>query len=231
MKKLTKVVFGLVGFALLAVAFAPLTERHAIASGSAPVSVTNVPLPVQGTVSVGNTPNVHVTNTPVVTVGNSPSVNVANTPSVNVSNSTLPVTNPLDSFSNPVPLLVSTDAQPYESSCGISTAQDFNQSCSFDAVPTGKRLVIREFSALTFTSPGTSVHQLFLQVGWKGGLLQHYFPLFSLGSDGFNTTAAVHTETTIYAESSSSPTCVVVDTAQNSWEANCSITGYLIPVP
>ena len=50
MKKLTKVVFGL--------------------SGSAPVSVINVPLPVQGTVSVGNTPNVHVTNTPVVTVGN-----------------------------------------------------------------------------------------------------------------------------------------------------------------
>ena len=223
MKKLTKVVFGLVGFALLAVAFAPLTERHAIASGSAPVSVTNVPLPVQGTVSVGNTPNVHVTNTPVVTVGNSPSVNVSNT--------SLPVTNPLDSFSNPVPLLVSTDAQPYESSCGISTAQDFNQSCSFDAVPTGKRLVIREFSALTFTSPGTSVHQLFLQVGWKGGLLQHYFPLFSMGSDAFNTTAAVHTETTIYAESSSSPTCVVVDTAQNSWEANCSITGYLIPAP
>jgi hypothetical protein len=223
MKKLTKVVFGLVGFALLAVAFAPLTERHAIASGSAPVSVTNVPLPVQGTVSVGNTPSVHVTNTPVVTVGNSPSVNV--------SNSSLPVTNPLDSFSNPVPLLVSTDAQPYESSCGIFTAQDFNQSCSFDAVPTGKRLVIREFSAVTFTSPGTSVHQLFLQVGWKGGLLQHYFPLFSLGSDAFNTTAAVHTETTIYAESSSSPTCVVVDTAQNSWEANCSITGYLIPAP
>jgi len=223
MKKLTKVVFALVGFALLAVAFAPLTERHAIASGSAPVIVTNVPLPVQGTVSVGNTPNVHVTNTPVVTVGNSPSVNVSNT--------TLPVTNPLDSFSNPVPLLVSTDAQPYESSCVISGTQDFNQSCSFDAVPTGKRLVIREFSALTFTSPGTSVHQLFLQVGWKGGLLQHYFPLFSLGSDAFNTTAAVHTETTIYAESSSSPTCVVVDTAQNSWEANCSITGYLIPAP
>lgn len=223
MKKLTKVVFGLVGFALLAVAFAPLTERHAIASGSAPVSVINVPLPVQGTVSVGNTPNVHVTNTPVVTVGNSPSVNVSNT--------TLPVTNSLDSFSNPVPLLVSTDAQAYESSCGIFTAQDFNQSCSFDAVPTGKRLVIREFSALTFTSPETSVHQIFLQVGWKGGLLQHYFPLFSLGSDGFNTTAAVHTETTIYAESSSLPTCVVVDTAQNSWEANCSITGYLIPAP
>jgi hypothetical protein len=218
MKKLTKVVFG-----FLAVAFAPLTERHAIASGSAPVSVTNVPLPVQGTVSVGNTPNVHVTNTPVVTVGNSPSVNVSNT--------TLPVTNPLDSFSNPVPLLVSTDAQPYESSCVISGTQDFVQSCSFDAVPTGKRLVIREFSAVTFTSLGTSVHQLFLQVGWKGGLLQHYFPLFSLGSDAFNTSAAVHTETTIYAESSSLPTCVVVDTAQNSWEANCSITGYLIPVP
>jgi hypothetical protein len=215
MKKLTKVVFGLVGFALLAVAFAPLTERHAIASGSAPVSVINVPLPVQGTVSVGNTPNVHV----------------ANTPSVNVSNTTLPVTNPLDSFSHPVPLLVSTDAQPYESSCVISGTQDFNASCTFDAVTTGKRLVIREFSAVTFTSLGTSVHQIFLEVGWKGGLLEHYFPLFSLGSDAFNTSAAVHAETTIYAESSSSPTCVVVDTAQNSWEANCSITGYLIPVP
>ncbi len=231
MKKLTKVVFALAGFALLAVAFAPFTERHAIASGSAPVSVVNVPLPVQGTVSVGNTPSVHVTNTPVVTVGNSPSVTVANTPSVNVSNSALPVTNPLDPFSNPVPLLVSTDGQPYESSCGISTAQDFAQSCTFDAVPSFKRLVIREFSAVTFTSLGTSVHQIFLQVGWKGGLLQHYFPLFSLGSDAFNTSAAVHTETTIYAESSSAPTCTVVDTAQNSWEATCTITGYLVTVP
>jgi hypothetical protein len=211
------------------VAFAPLTERHAVASGSAPVSVVNVPLPVQGTVSVGNTPNVHVTNTPVVTVGNSPSVNVANTPSVTISNGSLPVTNPLDTFSNPVPLLVSTDAQPYESSCAISNTQDFIASCSFDPVTTGKRLVIREFSALTFTSLGTSVHQLYLQVGWKGGITQHYFPVFPMGSDTFNTTAAVHDETTIYAESSSNPTCVVVDTAQNSWEANCSITGYLIP--
>ena len=221
MKKFTRIVFGLAGFALLAVAFAPITERHAIASGAAPVSVVNVPLPVQGTVSVGNTPNVHITN--------SPSVSIANTPSVSVSNSSLPVTNPLDTFNNPVPLLVSTDAQPYESSCVISNPQDFVASCSFDAVTTGKRLVIREFSALTFTSLGTGVHKLFLQVGWKGGLIQHYFPVFSLGSDSFNTSAAVHTETTIYAESSANPTCVVVDTAQNSFEANCSITGYLIP--
>ena len=86
MKKRVKIVFGLTGFALLAVAFAPLTERHAVASGSAPVSVVNVPLPVQGTVSVGNTPSVHVTNTPSVTVGNTPNVNVANTPSVTISN-------------------------------------------------------------------------------------------------------------------------------------------------
>lgn len=228
MKKRVKIVFGLTGFALLAVAFAPLTERHAVASGSAPVSVVNVPLPVQGTVSVGNTPNVHVTNS--VTVGNTPNVNVANTPSVTISNNSVPVTNPIDTFSNPVPLLVSTEAQPYESSCFLSSTQDpLIVSCSFDPVTTGKRLVIREFSALTFTSLGSNVHQLYLQVGWKGGLIQHYFPLFPMGSDSFNTSAAVHNETTIYAESSSNPTCFAVDTSQNNFGGNCSITGYLIP--
>ena len=141
------------------------------------------------------------------------------------------MTNPIDTFSNPVPLLVSTEAQPYESRCVLSSTQaPLIVSCSFDPVTTGKRLVIREFSAATFTTAGSNVQQLYLEVGWKGGLIQHYFPLFPMGTDTFNTSAAaVHNETTIYAESSSNPTCFAVDTSQNNFGGNCSITGYLIP--
>ena len=49
------------------------------------VNTASEPVPVTGTVSIGNTPSVNVGNTPTVNVGNSPTVNVGNVPAVTLA--------------------------------------------------------------------------------------------------------------------------------------------------
>src|SRR6266576_2067221 len=96
MHKLARILLGLAGFGLLALVFMPASQDRAVVSNPAPVFITNTPVPVQGTVAVGNTPSVNVTNTP--------SVNVANS-SVPVSGS-VSVANRVDSGNQAVPLVV-----------------------------------------------------------------------------------------------------------------------------
>jgi len=138
MKRIARIFFGLAGLGLLAATIMPFTEQHAVASQPMLVTVTNTPLPVQGTVSVGNTPSVNVAN--------SPSVNVANTPTVNISNASIGVSNPLDSSSKPVPLLVTSQVTPYQSECQIPSTTSSIGSCAFSPLNADTQLVIQEFA-------------------------------------------------------------------------------------
>jgi hypothetical protein len=56
MKKFAKLFLFLIGFGFLAVALGPLASHPAAASGSAPVTVTNIPLPVRNGLDSGNNP-------------------------------------------------------------------------------------------------------------------------------------------------------------------------------
>jgi hypothetical protein len=75
---------------LTAIAFGfPTTSQAAGPPSGIDVTVTNTPLPVQGTVNVGNFP----ASTPVtgsVSITGTPNVNVVNTPTVNIGNSLKP---------------------------------------------------------------------------------------------------------------------------------------------
>src|SRR5438034_8500094 len=90
---------------ILAIALGLFSTHPAGAAGSAPVIVTNTPLPVQGTVNaaqsgtwnvgINGTPNVNIANAPNVNIGSLPAVQLASgttvgisgTPSVNINNS------------------------------------------------------------------------------------------------------------------------------------------------
>src|SRR5260370_25429230 len=88
-----------VGFGIVTLALSLVPGKPVGAAGSAPVMVANTPLPVQGTVNVGNTPSVNVANAAVpvqgtvgatqngpwnVGINGTPNVNIANTPNRHV---------------------------------------------------------------------------------------------------------------------------------------------------
>ena len=217
MKKLVRILFGLVGFGLLALAFMPITEHRAAASNPQPVVVSNVPLPVQGTVSVGNTP----------------SVNVANTASVTVTNTAVPVRgniqvfNPLDAADNPVPLVVRTLGQPYFDFClGSGNPNSF---CQFNAVPAGMRLVIQTVSFTSRSGTGVDLYRALVSTTVNGnGPQPLYFALSNTGTDqNGGSYQAATISTTLYADPNSNPECDGLGTGYNDFF--CSISGYLIP--
>lgn len=88
---LRRMVVAAAGMTLVALALLVDSPQRAGGSGSAPVTVTNTPLPVSGNVNANVTGTVAVSSLPAVQVS-SISGNV-------------PVANPLDTNSNPIPLV------------------------------------------------------------------------------------------------------------------------------
>lgn len=178
MKKIARILCGILAMALLSVAIMPFGEKHAAATMPMPVSVSNTPLPLQGTVSVSNTA----------------SVNVANTPSVNVSNSAVPVsgsvsvTNPLDSGSNPIPLLVNSQRHPYQDSC----TTNLGGACAFVTIQNNMRLVIQEVDLLSNTPPSAYVNGGIIDVTINGTDVSHRFVLTQQSSNSSFTTWIAH---------------------------------------
>jgi hypothetical protein len=214
MKKLARFFLALVGLALLAMTILPFTEEHAAATQPLPITVTNTPLPVQGTVAVGNTP----------------SVNVANTPLVQLSNSVLPVSgnvsvaNPLDSGHNPIPLLVNSQLQPYQDSC----TTNLGGACAFTTIQNNMRLVIQEVDLLSNTPPGAFLNGGIIDVTVNGTDVSHRFVLTQQGGNSTFTTWIAHQATTLYADPNTTPSCdLPSNPSPNS--VVCAISGYLVP--
>jgi hypothetical protein len=180
MRKLTRVLLGLVGLGLLAVAILPFSEEHVGATQPMPVNVTNTPLPVQGTVSVGNTA----------------SVNVANSPGVHVSNAAVSVNNALDTSSNPIPLVVVQQGTPYQDSCEFSSPE-----CSLQAVPAKTRLVIQEVDMEVRSLPSDDVHDARFSVSTNNFGIEHFVAPINEGTNSFGEIVLVaHQATTLYAD-------------------------------
>jgi hypothetical protein len=217
MNKLVRILLGLAGFGLLALVFMPTSEHRAAASNPGPVVVTNTPLPVQGTVSVSNTPSVNVANTP--------SVNVANT-AVQVRGN-VQVFNPLDSSNNPVPLVVNTPGQPYADHC--AGGGSFNATCTMNTLPSGMRLVIQAVSYHAVYGQGDNVIGL-LATTVNNSTQGLFLTLSDAGLDQFanaNKTATIFTQ--VYADAGSAPQCQADGTGGLKFQ--CTISGYLIPAP
>lgn len=218
-------------FAIAAIAQskpAPPTQNVLVVNGAgqpvptAAQGTTNV----AGTVNVGNTPNVNVANTPSVNVTNTPTVTLAAGGSVNV-------TNPLDGQSMPTPLAVLDAIQPYEDSCIISFSGP-GGSCSFQAIPSGKRLVIQEFDA----SAGVVTGSAGIETGLKPTKLilftqrAHSFTATFMGSDGSSYDFfATHQETRLYVAPSQTPFCAVTLNGNSNQKYSCALSGFLVDVP
>ena len=218
--------FGLAGLALLALVFMPVTEHSAVASNPAPVTVSNVPLPVQGTVSVGNTASVNVANTPNVNVANSPTVSVGNTPTVNIANSAFAVNNSLDSGGKAMPLLITPQGAPYQDSCVATFPQN---ACDLQTIPNNTRLVIQELDMQV--NLGASDKMLiggFIDVSVSGTYVSHAFLLTQQGADSTDSFWIVHQATTLYNEANTNPVCHAFSVLSPN-KVYCQISGYLVP--
>ena len=217
MKKIARIFSGLVGFGLLALAFMPMNVHRAAASNPQSVIVSNVPLPVQGTVSVGNTPSVRVSNTPSVTVAN------ASLP----VNGSVSVANAVDSGNHAIPLLVTWQGTPYWDQCGGSGNVDYNTTCSMHSVPTGMRLIIE--SASVNAASGTtsdSVLGVAIHSTFNGANTYEYVAPSNTGSaTGLFQSASGPIK--LFADPGSTPQCSMIATGFVSYD--CTISGYLIP--
>jgi hypothetical protein len=201
---------------------APPTQNVLVVNGAgqpvptAAQGTTNV----AGTVSVGNTPNVNVANTPSVNVTNTPTVSLAGGASVNV-------TNPLDGQSEPTPLAVLDAIQPYEDSCIISFSGVADGSCNFQAIPSGKRLVIQEFDAFGRIETGLKPTAIFVRTP----AVVHFFTATFMASSSGTDYLATHQETRLYVAPSQTPVCHVDLTSNSSQSYNCALSGFLVDVP
>jgi len=137
-----------------AIALGLFSTHPAGAAGSAPVTVTNTPLPIQGTVNAVQSSawNVGISGTPSVNVAGLPAVQFNGTQPVTFSNAEAnPIfTRDVDSaVRHPIVRFVCSDVGTPGSNCGSST--------NFFTVPSGARLVIEQVDGTCTQYSGTNV--------------------------------------------------------------------------
>lgn len=209
MKKFGRPLLSLAAFALLAVTLTSFTGNRADASGGAPVFVQNTPLPVQGTVSVSNTPSVNVANSSLAVSG------------------TVSVANAVDSGNQTIPLVVTHQGTPYWDQCNGSGNIDYNTTCSMHSVPAGMRLVIESASlnaastTKTDSMLGAAIHSTF-----NGGDTYEYLAPSNTGTaTGLFQSASGPVK--LFADPGSTPKCSMIATGTIIYD--CTISGYLLP--
>ena len=163
MKRFARMLFAGLGIVIAGTAMSLVPHKAATAGGSAPVTVTNPSLPVTQSgpwnVDINGTPsvNANITNqsplpvTGTLSVGNFPNtqnVNVANSPTVQVGNSP----------SNPVLMRVMDDPGriPYVSQAFKVCTGPLFCFLPFPAVPAGHRVVIQHVSGNLIVSSGAT---------------------------------------------------------------------------
>lgn len=168
MNVLRKIVVGLAGIFVIALAF----------DLAAPKAVHAV---VSTLVTVTNTPNVSVVNTPAVTVANtvpvSGTVAVSSMPPVTLGGSVnATVSNPLDSNGSPVPLATQDSAARagFDVSGICSFGVQFNNDCAIQplyTVPANYIAVLQQFSGICTTNSGTVPEDVALQFTGSNGFV------------------------------------------------------------
>ncbi len=158
MKQIGRVLLPALGAAALTAVLLSVPARPAVAEHIAPVSVTNVPLPT--------------------TVTNTPSVTISGTPAVSIENSSV------------APLFVKNvddpARQPFARDCLVETFSPTGLgSCSFEAVPAGKRWVIETVSGQIVVDSGRKPFSINLQLCSAGYATDNYFPAVLQGNSAF----------------------------------------------
>jgi hypothetical protein len=147
------------------------------------VAQVSVPsIPVSGTVNVGNAPNVNVANTPTVHLAAGSNINVSNA---------------VDRLGNTIPLAIVDAAQQYEDGCSMDLTVQI--ACSFQPVPSGKRLVIQEADFNVAIDRGLRPFTVKFSGGGTGPTtVDHYFSVTFVGGTPTFDSFASHQETRLY---------------------------------
>lgn len=222
-KKVVVVVVGLAGLSSMP---ALLFTHRAEASGSAPVTVVNTPLPVQGTVNAKQSG--------AWNVGVSGTVSVASMPNVNLAGgSTVAVSNSLDGNGNPSSLLIRDSDNPalhvYLGTCATQQQAALSVGCTTTPVPSGKTLVVEEVDVFLAVPTGQGLVPF---NGFAGNAA--LFPLNFVGSDGTNDRYLAHQLARMYQPANGgTPGCGAVLNASPNLTIGleCFITGHLVDTP
>jgi hypothetical protein len=213
-----------VGLCVIVLAVAFTVPKSSLAADPGPaaginVNVVNTPLPVQGTVNVGNFP-ASSTVSGSVSITGTPNVKVTNTRSAPV------LTRDVD---NPA-------LQPFQNSQVISTPAGLLGGDGTFTVPAGKRLVIEFLSFQGSWPAGQATTRLFIGVCNSGGgqcQTEFFLPAISQGPDfGGNSLFAASSPMRLYADPG---TDVTVSVRRNATAgtglAVVAISGYLVDLP
>ena len=208
--------------------------------GGLNVNVVNTPLPVQGTVNVGNFP-ASSTVTGSVSITGTPNVNVVNTSSHPVpvtgtgATGEVSVRNVDERGRNPFSALHNPNTATANCSGAGGGFQDCTFTGGFPVVPAGKRLVITDFSGQARAAGGCKIASIALGTSNEGG-----------GSFGHPFTFAVphpnpavaevadfHESILAFVEAGSSPSFEVAASCAglSAGLQVVTISGYLVSLP
>jgi len=137
------------------------------------------------------------------------------------------VTNPLDGQNNPSPLATLEAVQPYEDSCIIVFSS--GNTCNFQAVPAGKRLVIQAFDAQGKLETGLKPVSIFVLQQNDG--ISHFFTATFMGTTINLDWFATHQETRLYVGSNGTLSCTVEIFASSNGAYTCVLSGFLVDTP
>ena len=100
-------------------------------------------------------------------------------------------------------------------------------NCTFQTIPSGKRLVIQELDAAGTLESGLKPQY----IGLLPSDVAHWFTVtFMASSNGFDS-FATHQETRLYTPSSAAPYCFVGVSANSNGIYECNLSGFLVDVP
>ncbi len=180
-----------------AIALGLFSTHPAGAAGSAPVTVTNTPLPIQGTVNAVQSSawNVGISGTPSVNVAGLPAVQFNGTQPVTFSNAEAnPIfTRDVDSaVRHPIVRFVCSDIGTPGGNCGSAP--------NFFTVPGGARLVIEQVDGTCIQYSGTNVTGVGIKIQADTSIVEHSIPLPFHGNSSDALTLNFSQLTRIYAE-------------------------------
>jgi hypothetical protein len=237
MKRLTRTVIVLVGLAgSIGLVLLTTGWGSAVASNISGVLVTNTssnPLPVNGTVTIGGSPTVHLASDSTVSVGNSPSVNLApggNT--VTVGNSPLVRIDPNSNVVQVAPVVPFSET----SIQGEVTMSGTGQENFAFQVPTGQVFVIQHISAEINVPPGQNpllaaeLETVTVQPQQVPQVDEH-FPLQQSGELNGHDFFVADEDVTLYAGEGENDIVFLRDPSAGTAYGDVTLTGYYTPAP
>ncbi len=241
MKQFSKLMLIALSFGIVTLALSVVPSKPVGAAGSAPVTVTNTPLPIQGTanaaqsgtwnVGINGTPNVNIANAPNVNIGSLPAVQLASGTTVGISGT--PSVNINNSGASPLFVQDSGSGFPFVQPAAVQIAAGQSQGHVEFMSPHGAVTVIESVSGFLLPPPDLPPGVTFgVSINLPQGGSTLLFPGQPLPSPG-PPTYSFHERMQIYIDQDRPIGLFVQGTGPFSFaqSAGMTLTGRILPCP